>query len=72
MLPEKERRRQEDLMVRVPRAMIDVLLDRYLDGMFRATEWDARQWGFDPWRWFAAERAALKVRGGCDWPREVI
>ncbi|MDX3165848.1 hypothetical protein PV516_18860 [Streptomyces scabiei] len=32
----------------------DQLLDIWLDIRDRATEWDARQWGFDPDRW--AER----------------
>jgi hypothetical protein len=40
--------------------------------MFRATDWDARQWGFDPFRWMGSERAALRSRGGVDWPREII
>jgi hypothetical protein len=72
MLPERERKLREDMIRRIPRHMVDVALDSYLDGMFRATDWDARQWGFDPFRWMGSERAALRSRGGVDWPREVI
>lgn len=38
---------------------VDMLLDTWLDYRDRATEWDARQWGFDPDRWFERERAEL-------------
>jgi hypothetical protein len=53
-------------------SQVDILLDQYADSLLRATEWDAGRWGFDPDRWFAAERVQLARRGGTDWPREVI
>jgi hypothetical protein len=40
----------------------DALLDRWLDYRDRATEWDARRWGFDPDRWLEKERAELSRR----------
>ncbi|MFI6465696.1 hypothetical protein [Streptomyces sp. NPDC050538] len=40
----------------------DVLLDQWLDYRDRATEWDARRWGFDPDRWLEKERAELSRR----------
>jgi hypothetical protein len=43
-------------------ATVDMLLDQWLDYRDRATEWDAARWGFDPSRWFEAERAELNRR----------
>lgn len=43
-------------------ATVDMLLDQWLDYRDRATEWDAARWGFDPDRWFEAERAELNRR----------
>jgi hypothetical protein len=37
----------------------DQILDRWNDAALLATEWDADQWGFDPDRWMAKERAQL-------------
>lgn len=37
----------------------DQVLDRILDATTMATEWDADQWGFDPTRWMAEERAKM-------------
>jgi alpha-L-fucosidase len=54
------------------RALMDYRLDQFGDALFRATEWDAQQWGFDPERWQADERAQLMTRGGRNWPTEVI
>ncbi|MFD3714289.1 hypothetical protein [Streptomyces sp. NPDC058677] len=47
---------------------VDALLDRWVDYRDRATEWDAARWGFDPDRWFEAERAELarRARMGVD------
>jgi hypothetical protein len=40
-----------------------MLLDQWLDYRDRATEWDAKQWGFkDPDRWCEAERAERSRR----------
>jgi hypothetical protein len=43
-------------------ASADYWLDRIIDVTTRATEWDADQWGFDPTRWMAAERAEMERR----------
>lgn len=51
---------------------LDWWLDQYGDSLFRATEWDADQWGFDPDRWMEAERRELAERGGADRPKEMI
>lgn len=40
-------------------ATVDLLLDQWLDYRDYATEWDAGQWGFQPDRWCARERAEL-------------
>lgn len=53
----------ESLAVRLrsasdPRS-VDMLLDTWLDYRDRATEWDAKRWGFDPSLWCAKERAEL-------------
>lgn len=48
------------------------LLDQYADGLLRATEWDAEQWGFDPQKWMIRERLTMAHRGGHNWPTEVI
>ena len=53
-------------------AALDRALDLYADSLYRATEWDADQWGFDPDRWMAAERSELAARGGAEYPREAI
>lgn len=51
----------------------DYWLDQWIDATTRASEWDADQWGFDPVRWMAGERAELVRRaGGATWPREAI
>jgi hypothetical protein len=50
---------------------INTWLDYYFDNQYRATEWDAAQWGFGD-AWMAAEREQLRKRGGPSWPREVI
>lgn len=74
MMHEKSKRRHEAMLrAALPwPGQVDLILDRYADGLLRATEWDADQWGFDPGRWMAAERAELARRGGCNWPVEVI
>ncbi|MCX5562746.1 hypothetical protein [Streptomyces sp. NBC_00038] len=42
---------------------VDMLLDTWLDYRDRATEWDAKRWGFeDPDRWCERERAELNRR----------
>ncbi|WP_258563016.1 hypothetical protein [Streptomyces phytophilus] len=41
------------------RSRQDELLDYWLDLRDRATEWDADQWGLDPDRWCAKERAEM-------------
>lgn len=43
-------------------ASADYWLDQWLDVTTRATEWDAVQWGFDPTRWMAEERALMRKR----------
>lgn len=48
------------------------VLDQYADGLLRATEWDAEQWGFSSEKWMRRERVILAHRGGRDWPTEVI
>lgn len=48
----------------------DAWLDLYNDSELRATEWDAQQWGFNPDKWQAIERAVIASRGGQDWPTE--
>lgn len=40
----------------------DQLLDQWLDFRDRATEWDAKQWGFNPDKWMSKERAEMKKR----------
>jgi hypothetical protein len=50
----------------------DHLLDQLYDSTYRATEWDAEQWGFDAAGWMKDERAAMRARKGRDWPSEVI
>ena len=50
----------------------DQLLEQLYDADNRATDWDARQWGFQPDKWMAAERLAMRNAGGCDWPAEVV
>lgn len=37
----------------------DYWLDQWWDVTHRATEWDARGWGFEP-TWMSPERAALR------------
>lgn len=37
----------------------DYWLDQWIDATTRATDWDACQWGFDPSRWMADERAEM-------------
>ena len=44
------------------RTSVDCWLDLRIDYTERATEWDADQWGFDPTRWMAAERAEMERR----------
>lgn len=51
---------------------LDWWLDQYADGLLRATEWDANQWGFHSDKWMEAERAEMAKRGGADWPSEII
>jgi hypothetical protein len=72
MMHESARRAMLDRIRKSPRERIDAALDDYCDCLFRATEWDAAQWGFEPDAWQAAERAQLRTRGGRDWPTEVI
>lgn len=52
---------REAIARRDPNA-VDELLDRRYDAEYRATEWDADQWGFDPDRWCETERVQL---GAC-------
>lgn len=49
----------------------DRLLDQWADWQFRATEWDADQWGIPDADIGRALRAHAKL-GGPRWPREVI
>lgn len=37
----------------------DFWTDKIIDATTRATEWDADQWGLDPTRWMATERAQM-------------
>lgn len=73
MMHEKASARQRE---RIAKAVadapetVDFWLDQYADSLFRATEWDADRWGFDPDRWMEAERAELAARGGSDYPAE--
>jgi hypothetical protein len=46
------------------RANADYWLDQWIDATTRATEWDADQWGFNPDRWMAEERAEMDRRVG--------
>lgn len=40
----------------------DKLLDEWLDLTNLASEWDARQWGFNPDRWCFTYRATMESR----------
>lgn len=73
MMHEKARARHERQIraARTPGER-DAQLDQYADGLLRATEWDADQWGLDPDHWMEAERVELTSRGGRDWPQEAI
>jgi hypothetical protein len=74
MMHEKARARYEAMLrdcLPWP-SQVDTVLDQYADGLLRATEWDAGQWGFDPDRWMEKERAELASRGGQNRPMEVI
>jgi hypothetical protein len=72
MMHEKARKWHTDRIRDADPALRDYWLDMYANELLRATEWDARQWGFDPDRWQADERAQLMTRGGRNWPTEVI
>lgn len=39
--------------------VIDMLLDKYYEYKYLATDWDATQWGFIPGSWMLAERLKL-------------
>ena len=39
--------------------VIDMLLDRYYEYKYLATDWDAKQWGFRPGSWMLDERLKL-------------
>jgi hypothetical protein len=41
-------------------ANTDQYLDQWFDVTTRATEWDADQWGLDPDRWMAKDRAQME------------
>lgn len=62
--------RYAEAITRCP-ADADRWLDEWIDATTRASEWDADQWGFDPTRWMADERAQLLARAdGATWPTE--
>lgn len=71
MMHEKARQRHIDRIREASPDKRDFWLDQFADSLLRATEWDADQWGFDPDRWMAAERAEIERRGGPVHPREV-
>lgn len=53
-------------------AQLDDHLDRLVDVLLRATEWDADQWGLDPDRFCDKERRLMEARimaenGGRSW-----
>lgn len=72
MMHQKAKDRYEQILRGCKASQVDIVLDQYADSLLRATEWDAKQWGFDPDRWMEKERVALARRGGRDWPSEVI
>lgn len=61
-------------MIQQDRAHADHWLDEWIDATTRVSEWDADQWGFDPTRWMAAERAEMDQRAEATgeplWPVE--
>lgn len=40
----------------------DALLDEWYDITYRATDWDAIAWGFEPRKWMSEERRKMEQR----------